>query len=645
MSYKDTLEKILVLSISEAEDKGFSKEEMEAEGRKIFEEFSKRGYIRKTPSEALSIPMYSFAYFLKLLYKEKGEPVSPVVSNKDGSWMRDTSICFLNVRATSQNGYSHGDFINATKVLPSLRVDGIHLSPFFDHALNILYAVDCLWIISDDFINKFYLSLISANDQIRFFVQTSHLLGKVVGFDLEPHTSQFSRVALEYPEMFRWVKLKRYQDGSVKLADDLSQEQQLLPEYQKRIINEIKGIVKEKLKKYKLKSFLKGDVLTIRTAHIECIYELIDKGIWSIPSHTWNGVGIPEFSHYVYDKNYPEFRYINMKGEDHRNHAFGILTPFKFYDNLKPNNFPDPNNPPKLDKKVLKFFSSIPLKMIEKFGFDFVRWDYTDHVFDSVKDKNPNYPISDRITPYVIKYTVNKIRRKYPYVGMFFERMGYEFKDYYKVGADLLLGGDIWFDLSKRYIKDVLKVSKLLSRFNKKRSRKISICYAVDTHDTGNPVINRTPLVLEGEKGMMLRFFLSRFASAGQGIRPKYECIGSSDGTIGLYEANISKKVLEWKNNRYINESYHNIEDTYLSFIKIIRNGEIGDIRSKGKVVFWEIKSEYGSIWCFVNLSSRKTRFKLPRDFSYYIKPYTRERFDFSVVVEIGSYEPLIFVG
>ncbi|MEN2998065.1 MAG: hypothetical protein ABDH28_03395 [Brevinematia bacterium] len=644
MEYGAILDRIILISLSEAEDRGFAKDKMEEEGKRMFEEFITKGYIRKTPSEMILVPMYSFAVFLKMLYESKGNPKSPVSAEKNSNWMRDTSLCFLNVRATAPSDHVHGDFINAVKVLPVLRVDGIHLSPFFDHALRILYALDCLWVISDDFVNKFYLSLIPAYDQLRFFVGTAHLMDKVVGFDLEPHTSQFSRVALEYPHFFRWIKLQKYSNGNISLADNLSQEEQLSPEYQKRIYEEVREVVREKLRKYKLKSFARGDILDIRTAHLESIYELIERGIWTVPSHTWNGVGIPEFSHYVYDKNYPEFKYINAKGEDHRGHAFGILTPYKFYDNIRINSLPDPENPPVLDRNVLKFFSNIPIRMIEKFSFDFVRWDYTDHVFDSVLNNNPNYPISDRLTPYVISYTVKKVKKKFPHVGMFFERMGDEFKDYYKVGADTILGPDIWEDISKSYIKKALKLSTRLGRFNSKKSRKVSVMFAVDTHDTENPVINRSPLKREGKKGILLRFFLSRFASAGEGRRPKYECIGINEGTTGLYEANISLKTLEWKNDKDINEAYHNIEDTYLKLQKTIKEGNIEKVSAKGKVVFWKISSPNGNIWCFVNTSSRSLSFAFPQKFSYLLFPYTSTKKEYLERVKISSFEPIIAI-
>ena len=42
---------------------------------------------------------------------------------------------------------------------------------------------------------------------MKCFVEASHMLGKTVGFDIEPHLSQFSIEALENPSLFRWIKL------------------------------------------------------------------------------------------------------------------------------------------------------------------------------------------------------------------------------------------------------------------------------------------------------------------------------------------------------------------------------------------------------------------------------------------------------
>ncbi len=626
MKYSQILERLLIVTLPECIDKGYEKDFMELISEKLYEEYSLNGYIRKTPSEMLHIPTYSYILFLKKLLENKGNTLQLTKGRKE--WEK-LSYCFINIRATSVTPF-HGDFINAAKVLPALRVEGIHVSPFFDHALGILYAIESIDFVSPDFINQFYQSVgISPDDQVKFFIDTCHLLGKVVGFDLEPHTSQFSTIAIEKPEFFRWIKLKRYEDGVVRLDDNLTQEQQLHREYQAKIHDIIREVRRDVLKEFNLKSLRDGDQYLVKSAHLKIIQKLIELGIWSIPNHTWKGIGLPEFSHFVEEGSYPEFRYISKTGENHREHAFGVLTPYKFYDKLPINTFPPKDNKPVLDKNVLKFFSSIFLEIKKRFDFDFIRWDYTDHVFDSIFDEDYNFPISDRLTPYVIKYSVRRIRKKYPEVGMMFERMGKDIGNYYKIEADLILGDDIWHDLTPEYVKDTVLLSKRISKFNKRRKRKISILYAVDTHDTENPVINRNSLKNEGVEGLMIRYFISRFGNAGLGKRPKYECIGTQEGTIGLFEANIKNIPLKWKNNKHINEMYHNLEDLYQKLKDFLENGEIDFVRKRNKIVYWCIKHTDKEILAIINLGKRKTKIPTCKG-QKIIDPFKNIEFEFS---------------
>ncbi len=645
MDYKDYLSKLKVLALAESQDNGFSYKELDEIAQRLYDEYMTLGYVRETPSKMVELPTYSFVLFLEMLASRKGWNVeSPVKSESSTNWITKFSISFMNVRAVGSKNRKHGDFINATKVLPCLRVDAIHLSPFFDHALGVLYAAEDFSTISDEFVNEYYSIAVSPKDQLRFFIKTCHLFGKVVGFDLLSNTAQFSRIALTYPEYFRWLKFEKV-GGEVRLADGKTQEEQLRPEYQKKIHEQVRHIVRSVLKKYGLKSFWEGRIEVIRTAHLEIIHNMIENFIWTIPSHTWNGVGLPEFSYYVIDKNYPEFRYINMKGEDHRDHAFGMLTPYKFYDNLPINSFPKDDNLPTLDKKVLRFFSSIFLNVRKEYEFDFIRWDYTDHVFDSIYKDDPNIPVSDRITPFVIKKTIQRIHRRYPNVGMFFERMGTDIKNYYKVYADVLLGDDIWFDLDKKYVLRTLRLSRYIQKFNSRKIRKITIAYAIDTHDTANPLINRTPLIREREEGVMLRMFLSRFGSAGEGFRPKYECIGTQDGSLGLFEANVSTKILNWADNRRINNAYHNIEDVFESHKNLILSGEIEFIKSKGKVVYWKISNDRESIVCLVNTGRRRIYFRLPdelKGFNKVIDPFMKVESEVHDILKVGKFGALI---
>jgi len=169
MDYKSYLSKLKVSSLAESQDKGFSEKELNDISQKLYNDYLTLGYIRETPSKMIELPNYSFILFLEMLANHKDWNIeSPVQNENNTSWITKSSISFMNVRAVGSKDRKHGDFINATKVLPCLRVEAIHLSPFFDHSLGVLYAPEDLSTISDDFVNEYYSVALSPKDQLKF---------------------------------------------------------------------------------------------------------------------------------------------------------------------------------------------------------------------------------------------------------------------------------------------------------------------------------------------------------------------------------------------------------------------------------------------------------------------------------------------
>jgi hypothetical protein len=109
----------------------------------------------------------------------------------------------MNVRALGKEQDITGNFLDAMKLIPVLRANSIHLAPFFDCALTNLYAVDSLRIITKDVLSSELLDGgIEPDEQLMLLIDAIHILNKTAGFDLEPHTSQFSRIVLENPQHF-----------------------------------------------------------------------------------------------------------------------------------------------------------------------------------------------------------------------------------------------------------------------------------------------------------------------------------------------------------------------------------------------------------------------------------------------------------
>ncbi|HOV13788.1 MAG TPA: hypothetical protein PK771_05850, partial [Spirochaetota bacterium] len=306
-------------------------------GENLLEEYKNNGFIKKLPLNLLEIDAYSFIPLLKYLLEKNNNSIkSPVESEPNSNWMVKSSFCFVNIRGVGKDNNKTGNFIDAIKFLPSLRVNGIHLAPFFECSLSIVYAINSLNTINLDCINTTFLEYgMTGEEQVKFFIDFCHLLGMTVGFDIEPHTSQFSRIVIENPELFRWLKL----DKNKKLIDD--EESLLQPQNQQKICDEIKTIVNDILKENNLKSLEEnGKYKLTKEVHLKITHKLIDEGFWTIPSHTWKGAGLPEFDKYNTKDNYPEFKYLSWDKENHLEHSFGVLTPFKFYDNIPINKIP-----------------------------------------------------------------------------------------------------------------------------------------------------------------------------------------------------------------------------------------------------------------------------------------------------------------
>lgn len=559
---------------------------------KLIEEYKVKNYIQKLPFETLQIPDYIIIAFYRNLFLDLDRDVKSPVSNKSNSnWMFDSDFCFFNVRACGLEENSTGNFIDSVKILPTLRMNAIHIAPFFDCAFGNLYAIDSIDTITDSVVNNKYLALgVTREEQLKFFIDCIHLLNMTAGFDLEPHTSQFSRVVLMHPELFRWIKLNKSKQS---LEGGLSQSEILKSEKQKQILQEISSIKDGIFKKYGISS-LEGANIPINKTR-ECssiiISKLIEEGYWTIPNHIWNGIGLPEFDRYNFEHNYPIFKYINWDYQDDSQHAFGMTTPYKFYNNLPINKKPEESTKPTINEDAINFFSNIFINMAKQYNFDFVRYDYVDHVFDSVYG-NEKTPLSDRMIPYVVESSINIIRKFKPYIGTIAETFNNDTGLYSSKGFDLLLGANSLMDITSHHLNYIFETNKKIKDYNNNpEAKKGSVLFTIDIHDSAHPLIwQKTPAERKGINGMKLRFFVSRFLlGIGKYKRPKYECIGNQDMTSGLYKANNVGKSIKWENNNEFNDIYHNIENLYIEFQNITTEGNIEEYLINDSWAYWFI--------------------------------------------------------
>jgi hypothetical protein len=562
---------------------------------KLISIYNEDDYWRITPSEAMHLPLETVIAFYHHLLKEGYSTQSVVRNQANSNWMQTTDFCFLNIRAlgTGDGDSATGTFLDALKVLPTLRAQSIHLAPFFDCVFDNIYALEDLYIFNEDLIHTGMQEAgIKASHQLKALVDGIHLLDKTVGFDLEPHTGQFSRVVVSFPAYFRWIALD---SEKKRLRDNMTMEEILTQAAQGWIVQKVEEIRTKHLSESGLQSLqdVSSGADTVRECHGNIVKDLIDQGFWTIPCHTWSGAGVPRYKSYHETDNYPIFEYLSVDGTDQSGEAFGLLTPYRFNAPLPVNQIPSKDEAPQPQEEVWNFFQNIFTRMREFYHFDFIRLDYADHVFDSVSEEDPNLVIADRMTPALIKEALAYNREDTPYVGAMAERLGDNIAPYAELGFDLILGSDSLMDITPHYLRYHFEKHQKLVQLNEGKTHKMGILFAVDTHDTGHPYFwKETPAERFGAKGMGLRHFLSRFGSPGEGYRPKYECIGNQDLSYGLYPANNERKHLIWKNDQEYNRRYHYLEDIYALNRNMLTNGLLQHYIVEQDYAYWFIDHE-----------------------------------------------------
>ncbi len=561
-----------------------------AQADALLDEYLKQGYVRKTNRELLNQSDGAIVYFYDRLSRIRTSN-SPVLSCKDSSWMKESSFCFVNIRATGQ-GNSFGNILTAAKLLPGIRSNAIHVGPFTSYDFHCIYAISSVRTVARQVLHPGLLQAgFSGLVQISALVQAIHLTGKTAGFDLEPHVTQFAIPVLEHPEFFRWIRLSPDKTGLWHREPFISHVGR---ESQSEIQEQIRTIVSSYLNKENCQSLETQEDERSRqlkeNLHLEITRDLISQGYWTIPAQTWNSQGIPEFQEYNHQHNYPVFRYLDTQGQDASAHAYNIVTPFAWYQGLVPHQASP--QVPLLDTACLEFYKGIFHFWQSEAGFDFARHDSVDHIFDS--SLGHNHPLSDRPTPHVLKEVIQSSRNKLPYAGHLAERMGQELEEYAEIGFDSILGSDMFHLDCSTLLKNSAEQYQRLEKINK-TGNYFSLCLAVDTHDTGNPGLHGSPLIVKLVPEVLAqRHFMSRFLNTGTARRNFYEVMGLSDLSHGLFHANVNDSNLNWTGDAGFNKIYHRIEDVYQYFQPFLEQATWTILLNNSDLSIWKVEGQDG---------------------------------------------------
>lgn len=551
-----------------------------AKSKELSKHFFQYRYIPDKPVDLLSMDLDVLMGFLSAVVNKKSDTGidpfrSPVKGLADSSWMTEADFCMIHPRACGVKPSRPGSFIDAVKLLPGLRSTAVLLLPFFSCSDGRSYAINSFHLLDQAAIDpKAEKAGIDGPAQLRFLCDAAHLLGRTIGFDLTPHTAQFSMMTLQRPELFRWIKL----DRSKALAGGKTQQEMLSQETQEIIREGVRAIAARARKKFGIDSFdpPSGPPEKVSKAHASAVKELIREGFWTIPTHGWDGVGLPAFKGYDREGDFPEFDYRTVSGDDAASHKIGVLTPFRFYDGIETNSLPDGMSRPEPVEETHEFFSSLAPMLIEKYGFDFFRVCHVDHIFDSIANSDPEFPISDRLTPALVARVLSTVRDLVPWTGVIAERLSDDVETFRPLGFDVLMGWEIGscFDATSLGTSIARWRSMVKSTESSPNQSRASVALAVDTQDSAHPSVFGKPRGEScGTRGMLIRYFTAKFGFPGKGRRPLIEVMGNQDMTFGIYDTLLKAKSPKWAGDEEFLRLYHNLFDIYEKFRHVFEEG------------------------------------------------------------------------
>lgn len=565
-----------------------------AEALLLAREWSTARPLARTRSSLLGLSDAAIALFYAELEKI-ARPRRPSLMEADSSWMLGADFCYLNARATGHGG-RRGSFLQAAKILPAIGPSAIHLAPFHPVHFEVLYAPENQASLDPALAEPALTEAgINPEDQLRAFTLACRLLGKAVGYDLLPHLAQFGRTMVDSPELFRWIRLDDERKGL--LADDPFRPYSASE--REEAADQVRRISAAILADYGLDAFTRVETDSAEAAakkdraYFAAIRQCIDRGLWPVLSQAWNGVGAPAFSRYERGGDFPVFSYRNLEGADVGAEAYGVVSPFAFFDGLPPNETPDPENPPVPNPAAIAHYGAVYPPWRDGFGFDFVRYDSLDHVLDSCLDDEPTVPLSDRPTPAVVAAAIAASRSgNASATGALAERFGTELEPYSAMGVDLLLGSDWLRRVDAPFMRDSFSLyERLASRAEAGGCRPVSVCLAMDCHDAGNARFwGRDLCAAMGPERMGLRHGVGRFLCAGPVRRPFYETMGFQDGSAGLYASVVSDRPMAWADDKAQAARYAYIERLYARLRPFLDSARIVDRHVDERTAWWLIQ-------------------------------------------------------
>lgn len=193
-----------------------------ARGAAMFREYESRGYLSGPAAQILQSDLPVMAdFFRRVALMHSGE--SPILRRRDTRWMSEFDYTLMNIRASGTEGHP-GTFLSAALFLATVRTRGIILAPVTRGASEDLHSLESHAVLRSELADSDAMNAgIGPEVQMAAFCEAAHLMGLVLGYELDYRVDPLAAVVLNRPDLFFWTKSGGF-DPAESVQDELREE-------------------------------------------------------------------------------------------------------------------------------------------------------------------------------------------------------------------------------------------------------------------------------------------------------------------------------------------------------------------------------------------------------------------------------------
>ncbi len=194
--------------------------------------FSETNFLVLMPEDAVKTPLTKiirhlenhFGNSVQDAFNPQNNIPSCIKNFSETSWLRSAKCVGINVR-TIRNFWN---IVPYALTLPKAQ-NAIHILPIWEPGVVASLYGMASWNVNPEFFSDdlffHFPHLNTVEKQLKIVVNVLHMMGKVIGMDVVPHTDRYSEMALANPQHFEWLLRDglKIKDNSAHLHEKVQQ--------------------------------------------------------------------------------------------------------------------------------------------------------------------------------------------------------------------------------------------------------------------------------------------------------------------------------------------------------------------------------------------------------------------------------------